>query len=59
MAQVTLTKDWTDPKGQVHHAGEVLAVDDLTAGQLAAQGVCDWVGPSAKDPKTDGWVGPS
>ncbi|WP_412542152.1 hypothetical protein R8Z50_06370 [Longispora sp. K20-0274] len=59
MAQVTLTQEWTDAKGIVHAAGSVVTVDDTLAAQLAAQGVCDWLGPTKSGPQTDGWLGPT
>jgi hypothetical protein len=47
MPSVTLSREWTDPRGHAHPTGAVLAVDDVTAARLQAAGYAGAVGGSA------------
>jgi hypothetical protein len=55
--QVKLARDWTDPTGAAHHAGDIVEVDTVTLAELEQTGVVtpNWAGPT----KVDGWAGPT
>jgi hypothetical protein len=46
--QVKLDKDWTDPTGATHAAGDIVEVDKVTLAELEATGIVktDWAGPT-------------
>jgi hypothetical protein len=56
--QVKLARDWTDPTGAAHAAGDIVEVDTVALAELEATGVVattEWAGPTGnKD-----WAGPT
>jgi hypothetical protein len=51
MAEVRLDKEWTDPAGVTHAAGDTVDVDEQTLAELREAGI---VGDVA-----DAWAGPT
>jgi hypothetical protein len=59
--QVKLARDWNDPTGASHHAGDLVEVDTVTLAELEQTGVVapGWAGPTGGTGKPDGWAGPT
>ena len=59
--QVKLARDWTDPTGASHHAGDIVEVDTVTLAELEQTGVVtpNWAGPTDTPAKPDAWAGPT
>jgi hypothetical protein len=47
MPSITLSREWTDPRGRAHPSGVVLDVDDVTAARLQAAGYAGALGGTA------------
>lgn len=60
MVYVRLEKEWTDPEGRTHAAGDTVDVDAATLAELQASGIVGeqtaWPGPTGDDKD---WVGPT
>jgi hypothetical protein len=59
MAEVRLDKEWTDPAGVAHAAGDTVDVDEQTLAELRESGVVGdaadaWAGPTFAGDDTDG-----
>ena len=60
MAEVRLDKEWTDPAGVTHAAGDTVDVDEQTLAELREAGVvgdvtdAGWAGPTFAGDDTDG-----
>jgi len=60
--QVKLARDWTDPTGASHRAGDIVEVDTVTLAELEQTGVVtpNWAGPTGgTTAKPDSWAGPT
>jgi hypothetical protein len=59
MAEVRLDKEWTDPAGVTHAAGDTVDLDERTLAELREAGVVGdaadaWAGPTFAGDDTDG-----
>lgn len=59
MVYARLEKDWTDPSGVDHSAGEMVDLDAGTLAKLEEEGVVsEWIGPTSEKVGTN-WIGPT
>lgn len=63
MVYVRLEKEWTDPQGTAHSAGESVDVDAATLADLEARGIVaaggEWDGGNGGGKDEKDWAGPT